>query len=312
MGISEMFLEVLDTDVTHPTLHHLHHRQRVRLQAAPQLPDAVQVFLPVDAVDVLEVSVDRVAVILDHLPAHLALEWLRFCLTTTVLVLVVPVADVVLVLDVTIEGSVVVEHLRTESAVEQTGRPSGQHDLLIGGVVGLLQLLGLLVPVPQLEVEVELVILLENLVAAEVALKVCGEMLHLVDLLFLDFLLLTGTTGSWWGWSNLSLQEAGILFKNVLLDNLHLRSLSVAEFLHVLFLSQLVTDLEMPLEVHALSLTDSAGVDLPLRQVLGDVLPPGLLGDQSLVDVLVQLVFLVEMLSLVLHTDATDDTLKQL
>ena len=119
MGISEMFLQILDTDVAHPALHHLHHRQGVGVQAAPQLPDPVQIFLPVNAVNVLQVGVDSVAVVLDHLPADLALEWLRFCLTAAVFVLVVPVADVVFVLNVTIEGPVIIEHLGTQSTGER-------------------------------------------------------------------------------------------------------------------------------------------------------------------------------------------------
>ena len=97
-----------------------------------------------------------------------------------------------------------------------------------------------------------------------------------------------------------------------MLDDLDLRHLSVAELLHVLLLGELVTHLEVALEVHALPLADGAGVHLPLGQILGDVLAPGLLGDQGLVHVLVQLVFLVEMLPLIFDAHAADDAVKQL
>ena len=60
----------------------------------------------------------------------------------------------------------------------------GQGDLLISRLIGLLQLLRRLVPVSELEVQVELVILLEHLVALEVALQVGGQrLLHLLTLL---------------------------------------------------------------------------------------------------------------------------------
>ena len=116
-----MLLEILDTDVADSALHHLHDWQRIWLLTPPQFPYPVQIFLPVDAVDILEMSVDSVPVIFDHLPADFTLEWLALRLTATILVLVVSVADVVLVLNVTIEGAIVIKHLRTQSTGEQAG-----------------------------------------------------------------------------------------------------------------------------------------------------------------------------------------------
>merc|ERR1719208_761045 len=66
-------------------------------------------------------SVDCVPVVLYHLPTDLALEWLTLSLAATVLVFVLSVRDVVLVLDVAIERSIVIEHLGTQSTGEETG-----------------------------------------------------------------------------------------------------------------------------------------------------------------------------------------------
>lgn len=90
-------------------------------------------------------------------------------------------------------------------------------------------------------------------------------MLSIFNFFFLHFLLLTAAAGSGRSRGTLHLHHRLILIKYILLDDLDLRSLSIAELLHVLLLGQLVTHLQVPLEVHTFSLTDSAGVDLPLR-----------------------------------------------
>ena len=149
VGISEMFLEIFYTDIAHPTLHHLHHRQWIWLQTPSQFSNSVQVFLPIDTMNILEVGVDRVPIVLDHLAADLALERLRLCLTPSILLLVVPVCDVMLVLDVTVESSVVVEDLGTQSTREQARRSPSEGNLLIGSLVSFLQLLRFLIPVSQ-------------------------------------------------------------------------------------------------------------------------------------------------------------------
>ena len=79
VGVPEMLLEILDRDVAHSTLHHLHGGQRIWLLSSPELPDPVQILLPIDPVHVLEVSVHGVPVILDHLAADLTLEGLELC-----------------------------------------------------------------------------------------------------------------------------------------------------------------------------------------------------------------------------------------
>merc|ERR1719450_2096300 len=54
MSISQVFFEILDRDVAHTTLNHLHHRKRIWLQSSSQLPDSVQIFFPIDSVDILQ------------------------------------------------------------------------------------------------------------------------------------------------------------------------------------------------------------------------------------------------------------------
>ena len=48
VSVPQMLLQILDRDVADPALHHLHHRQRIRFNTSPQLPDPVQILLPVD------------------------------------------------------------------------------------------------------------------------------------------------------------------------------------------------------------------------------------------------------------------------
>ena len=120
-----MLLEILDLDVAHSTLHHLHGGQRIWLLTSPELPDPVQILLPIDPVHVLEVSVHGVPVILDHFAADLTLEGLGLCLASAEPLFVLPVSDVVLVLDVAVKGTVVIEHLWAKGAVEEAGGTSG-------------------------------------------------------------------------------------------------------------------------------------------------------------------------------------------
>ena len=114
-----MLLEILDRDVAHSTLHHLHGGQGVRLLTSPQLPDPVEILLPIDPVHVLEVSVHGVSIVLDHLAADLTFEGLGLGLAPTESLLILPVRDVVFVLDVAVEGAVVIEHLGAQGAVEE-------------------------------------------------------------------------------------------------------------------------------------------------------------------------------------------------
>ena len=52
--------------------------------------------------------------------------------------------------------------------------------------------------------------------------------------------------------------------------------------------------------------------DIHTWEIFGEILPPVLLLDELLVDVLVDLVPLLQMLALVLHRNPTDEAVKQL
>ena len=77
---------------------------------------------------VLEMGVHCVSVVLHHFPTYLALERLALSLAPAILLLVLHVADVMFVLNVSIEGASIVENSWAEGAVEEGGGAPGQGD----------------------------------------------------------------------------------------------------------------------------------------------------------------------------------------
>ena len=76
-----------------------------------------------------------------------------------------------LYLNMTIERAVIVEGLGTESALIGRAWSPCESNFFVSRFVGLLQLVGVLVAVTELEVKVKLEVLLERLFAPEVALQ---------------------------------------------------------------------------------------------------------------------------------------------
>ena len=121
---------------------------------------------------VFEVSVNGVPIVLDHPTANLALEGGGLNLTPPVRVFVLFPLDVVLGLDVSVKGAIVRETLWTQGALVGRARTLGEGNFLVSCFVRSPQFFRVFVSMSEFEVEMKLIVLLEQLVATEIASQV--------------------------------------------------------------------------------------------------------------------------------------------